>query len=133
MGRSHIVCTSCFWPFTIQKKNATLEKLEYRTVRPTTGAMIKTSGDKMYEDLGQETVKTRILFLSLCLLRKNHTNATRPLIRSCFPRKNLQNQVRTRQDKLINSYYYADFIQNEVFFQNYFFSKNDQTLGQNVI
>ena len=85
--------------------------------------MIRTSGDKMYKDLGWETIKTRILFLSLCLFRKIHTNATRPLIKSCLPSINLQKQVRTRQDKVINSYYYDDSIQNYVFFQNSFFPK----------
>ena len=77
----------------------------------------------MYKGLGWETIKTRILFLSLCLFRKIHTNATRPLIKSCLPSITLQKQVRTRQDEVINSYYYADFIQNYVFFQNSFFPK----------
>ena len=70
------------------------------------------SGDKMYKDLGWETIKTKILFLSLCLFRKLHTNATRPLVRICLPHINIQKQVRTRQHKPINSYIYADFIQN---------------------
>ena len=88
-----------------------------------TGAMIRTSGDKMYKDLRWETIKTRILFLSLCLCRKIHRNATRPLIKSCLTSINLQKQVRNRQDKVNNSYYYVDFIQNDVFFQNSFFPK----------
>ena len=59
----------------------------------------------------------------MCLFRKIHINATRPLIKSCLLQINLQKQVRTRQDKLINSYYYADFNQNDVFFRNSFFPK----------
>ena len=81
MVRSHIdYVLPVFGPSLSNKQIATLEKLQYRAARLTTGAMIRTSGDKMYKDLGWETIKTRILFLSLCLFRKVHTNATIPLI-----------------------------------------------------
>ena len=46
-----------------------------------------------------------------------------PLIRKCLPQTNLQKQVRTRQDKLVNSYYYNEFTEKEAFFQNSFFPK----------
>ena len=129
MVRSHIdYVLPVFGPSLSNKQIETLEKLQYRAARLTTGAMIRTSGDKMYKDLGWETIKTRILFLSLCLFRKIHTNATRPLIRRCLPQTNLQKQVRTRQDKLVNSYYYNEFTEKEAFFQISFFSKNYQTL-----
>ena len=124
MVRSHIdYVLPVFGPSLSNKQIETLEKLQYRAARLTTGAMIRTSGDKMYKDLGWETIKTRILFLSLCLFRKIHTNATRPLIRKCLPQTNLQKQVRTRQDKLVNSYYYNEFTEREAFFQNSFFPK----------
>ena len=101
MVRSHIdYVLPAFDPSLYNKQIATLEKFQYRAARLTTGAMIRTSGDKMYKDLGWETIKTRILFLSLSLFRKIHTNATRPLIKSCLPSINLQKQVRTRQDKV---------------------------------
>ena len=74
-----------FGPSLSNKQIATLEKLLYRAARLTTGGMIRTSDDKMYKDLGSETIKTRILILSLCLFRKIHSNATRPLIKSCLP------------------------------------------------
>ena len=124
MVRSHIDCVlPVFGPSLSNKQIATLEKLQYRAARLITGAMSRSSGDKIYKDLGWETITTRILFLSLWLFRKIHTNATRPIIKSCLPWMNLQKQVRTRQDKVVNSYCYAHSIQNDLFFQNSFFLK----------
>ena len=53
MVRSHIdYVLPVFGPSLSNKQIETLEKLQYRAARLTTGAMIRTIGDKMYKDLG---------------------------------------------------------------------------------
>ena len=61
MVRSHIdYVLPVFGTSQSNKQIATLEKLQYRAARLTTGAMIRTSDDNIYKDLGWETINPRI-------------------------------------------------------------------------
>ena len=103
MVRSHIdYVLPVFGPSLSNKQILQLEKLQCR-------AMIRINTDKLYKELGWESIRTRIYFLSICIFRKIHTLKTRPIIKSCLPPINQLRQVRTRLDKQINNNYYAEF------------------------
>ena len=61
-----------------------LEKLQYRAAKIVTGALHYTSRDKLYIELGWETIPERIKFLGLCIFHKVHIHETRPLLRKCL-------------------------------------------------
>jgi hypothetical protein len=64
---------------------AKLERIQYRAARLATGAMKCTSTAKLNEELGWESISTRIKHLSLNHFQKIVTNNTRPLIRELIP------------------------------------------------
>ena len=61
-----------------------LEQLQYRAAKLVTGALHFTSREKLNVELGWETIKKRIEFLSLTLFHKIHLRETRPLIKTCL-------------------------------------------------
>ena len=61
-----------------------LEQLQYRAAKLVTGALYFTSREKLNVELGWETIKKRIEFLSLTLFHKIHLRETRPLIKTCL-------------------------------------------------
>ena len=67
-----------------------LEQIQYRAGKLVTGALHLTSAEKINEELGWESIKTRIDFLGLTLFYKINYDATRPLIRSCLTSKILR-------------------------------------------
>ena len=92
-----------YGPALDQNQVAKLEKIQYFAARIATSTPKCSSTEKLYKDLGWETVSNRIKFLSISLFHKIHTNATRPLSRECLPPKNL-NPDQTRSAKT-----YLDF------------------------
>lgn len=64
---------------------AKLERIQYRAARLATGTLTSTSSAKLNEELGWETIATRIKHLSLNHFQKIVTNNTRPLIRELIP------------------------------------------------
>ena len=62
-----------------------------------------TSKEKIFKDLGWESIDQRITYLSLCLFQKIHIHDTRPLVRKCMPPLN-QHPSFTRSNKIYNAY-----------------------------
>jgi hypothetical protein len=82
---------------------AKLERIQYRAARLATGAMKSTSSAKLNEELGWESISTRIKHLSLNHFHKIITNNTRPLIRECIPPPNPRAEL-SRSNKIYDKY-----------------------------
>ena len=67
-----------------------LEKLQYRAAKVVTGALHYTSREKLYIELGWETITERLKFLGLCIFHKIHIQETRPLLRKCLTKLDLE-------------------------------------------
>ena len=66
---------------------ARLEQIQYKAGKLVSGALHLTSAEKLNNELGWESIKTRIDFLGLTLLFKIDREETRPLLRSCLTKK----------------------------------------------
>ena len=75
---------------------ARLENLQYKAAKIVTGAYHYTSKDKLNLELGWETIKARGDLLSVIFFQKNHLQETRPLIRACMPKLDLEKTCNTR-------------------------------------
>ena len=75
---------------------ARLERLQYRAAKLVTGTLHLTSKERLNQELGWESIKTRIDFLGLCLFQKIHAHETRPLIRSCLTKLDCDKKRVTR-------------------------------------
>ena len=79
-----------------QTELSRLENLQYRAAKIVTGALHYTSKDKLNVELGWETINERGNLLSLSLFQKIHLQETRPLIRNCMPKLNLDDPYKVR-------------------------------------
>ena len=110
-------CIQVFGPSLNSTQIDKLDKLQYRAARITTKAMKFTSKQKIFIDLGWESIEKRIEFLSLCLFHKIHIYETRPQIRECRPPINLYPNF-TRSNK-----FYSNYTEKNTDFCNSFFPK----------
>ena len=69
-----------------QNEMARLDNIQYRAAKIVTGAFHLTSREKLYSELGWETIKKRSDLLGLNMFHKIHKYETRPLIRTCMPK-----------------------------------------------
>ena len=72
-----------------QTEMSRLENIQYRAAKIVTGATHLSSRDKLYSELGWETIEKRADFLGLNIFHKIHLHETRPLIRSCMLKPDL--------------------------------------------
>ena len=79
-----------------QTELARLENLQYRAAKLFTGTFHYTSREKLNIELGWETIKKRSDILGLNIFHKIHSYETRPLITSCMPKLDLENEFNTR-------------------------------------
>ena len=75
---------------------ARLERLQYSAAKLVTGALHHTSREKLNNELGWESIKTRIDFLGLSMFHKIHLQETRPLVRSCLTKLDFEKKHLTR-------------------------------------
>ena len=75
---------------------ARLENLQYKAGKIVTGAYHFTSKDKLNLELGWETIKERGDLLSLNFFQKIHLQRTRPLIRACMQKLDIEKTCNTR-------------------------------------
>ena len=75
---------------------ARLENIQYRAGKVVTGALHYTSKEKLNLELGWETIMDRGNLLSLNMFHKIHLNETRPLIRKCMPKLDIDRTNFTR-------------------------------------
>ena len=96
-----------------------LEKIQYFAARIATSTPKCSSTDKLYKDLGWETITNRIKFLSISLFHKIHTNATRPLCRECLPPKNLHLDL-TRSSRVYHEFPYPRHVLEKTLDKSFF-------------
>ena len=70
---------------------AQLDNLQYRAAKLVTGAYHLTNREKLNLELGWESIQQRCDILCLNIFHKIHFHETRPLIRSCMPKPDLEN------------------------------------------
>ena len=61
-----------------------LEQIQYKAGKLVSGALHLSSTEKLNQELGWESIKTRIDFLGLSLFHKVALGETRPLLSSCL-------------------------------------------------
>ena len=64
-----------------------LEQIQYKAGKLVSGALHLTSAEKLNQELGWETIRTRVDFLGLSLFQKINLGETRPLLGSCLTGK----------------------------------------------
>ena len=74
-----------------QTEIARLGNVQYRAAKIVTGALHYTSKDKLDTELGWESIQKRADILGLNMFHKIHNYETRPLIRSCMPKLDIEN------------------------------------------
>ena len=97
---------------------ARLENLQYKAGKIVTGAYHFTSKDKLNLELGWETIKERGDLLSLNFFQKIHLQETRPLIRACMPKLDLEKTCNTRSKGGYIPFKYKGDKFNNSFFPN---------------
>ena len=79
-----------------QSQIGRLEDIQYRAGKIVTGALHFTSKEKLNLELGWESIFDRGNILSLNIFHKIHRHETRPLIRSCMPKPDIDKKYLTR-------------------------------------
>ena len=79
-----------------QTELARLENLQYTAAKIVTGAFSFTSKNKLNTELGWETIQRRCNILSLNIFHKIHRYETRPLIRHCMPKPDIEQKYLRR-------------------------------------
>ena len=79
-----------------QTELSRLEKLQYRAAKIVTGAFQFTSREKLNIELGWETIEKRADILGLNMFQKIHLHETRPMIRKCMPKLDIDRQHKIR-------------------------------------
>ena len=99
-----------------QTEMSRLENLQYRAAKIVTGAYHFTSREKLNIELGWESIQKRADILGLNMFHKIHRHETRPLIRNCMPKLDIDNthNIRSRGGYIPFKYYSAKF--NNSFF-----------------
>ena len=72
-----------------------LESIQYKAGKIVTGALQFTSKDKLNLELGWESIVERGNILSLNIFHKIHRYETRPLIKSCMPKLDIDKEHTT--------------------------------------
>ena len=73
-----------------------LEQLQYRAGKLVVGALNYTSKEKLYDELGWETIQKRIEYLGLSIFHKIHVGETRPLLKKCITKVDWENKQHLR-------------------------------------
>ena len=73
-----------------------LEQLQYRAGKLVVSALKYTSKEKLYDELGWETIQKRIEYLGLSIFHKIHVGETRPLLKKCITKVDWENKQHLR-------------------------------------
>ena len=95
-----------------------LENLQYRAGKIVSGALHYTSKEKLNLELGWESIIDRGNLLSLNIFHKIHRHETRPLIRTCMPKLDLDRQNFTQSKGGYIPFKYKNDKFNSSFFPN---------------
>ena len=81
-------CCQVWGPSLNETQISKIDKVQYRAAKIVSGAMYRTSSSALRNELGWESTKDRINYLSIIHFNKIQSNRTRPLIRTCLPPRN---------------------------------------------
>ena len=95
-----------------------LENIQYKAGKIVTGALHYTSKEKLNSELGWESIMDRGNILSLGIFHKIHRFETRPLIRSCMPKPDIEKKQITRSKGGYIPFPYQNKVFNSSFFPN---------------
>ena len=95
-----------------------LENIQYRAGKIVSGALHYTSKEKLNLELGWESLIDRGNLLSLNIFHKIHRHETRPLIRTCMPKLDIDRQNFTRSKGGYIPFKYKNDKFNSSFFPN---------------
>ena len=95
-----------------------MENIQYKAGKIVTGALHYTSKDKLNQELGWESIIVRGNILCLNIFHKIHRFETRPLIRSCMPKPDIEKRQMTRSKGGYIPFQYQNKIFNTSFFPN---------------
>ena len=84
--------TSCYKSLT-QLQIGRLENIQYRAGKIVTGALHFTSKYKLNLESGWESIMDRGDILSLNIFHKIHRHETRPLVRYCMPKPDIEKKT----------------------------------------
>ena len=94
------------------------ENIQYKAGKIVTGALHYTSKDKLNSELGWESIIDRGDILGLNIFHKIHRYETRPLIRSCMPKPDIEKKQITRSKGGYIPFQYQNKVFNSSFFPN---------------
>ena len=94
-----------------QTEISRLENIQYRAAKLVTGAYHYTSRAKLNIELGWESIEKRCDLLSLNMFQKIHLHETRPLIRNCMPKLDIERKhcLRSKGGYIPPKNYGSDF------------------------
>ena len=92
-----------------------LDKIQYSAAKLVTSTLHYTSRDKLFTELGWESIKQRADYLGLTLFHKIHCKLTRPLVTFCMP------ELLARPQNLRSDKVYKQFHATGIKYRNSFF------------
>ena len=101
-----------------QSQIGRIENIQYKAGKIVTGALHFTNKDKLNLELGWESIIDRGNILSLNFFHKIHRHKTRPLIKSCMPKSDIEKSQTTRLKGGYIPFKYEHKIFNTSFFPN---------------
>ena len=105
---------SVFYNSLSAKQKLSLDTIQYTAAKIVRGAFNCTSKERLYNELGWETIPSRAEFLGLSLFHKLVRNETSPLIRDCLPPRAINHET-LRSGGLINFPYKGLKLENSFF------------------
>ena len=88
-----------FYHTLTQLQTSKLDRIQYNAAKLVSSTLHYTSKEKLFSELGWESIKQRADFLGLTLFHKIHCNVTRPLIKHFMPEL-AERQYNLRTDKV---------------------------------
>ena len=110
------------------KEKARYEKIQYNAARLVTSTLKYTSKEKLFSELGWETMEKRAYILGICLFHKIVKGETRPLIKSLLPEYNTSNHHNLRNTKPLKPFPFKGVKYSKSFFP--FFTKKYNDLNK---
>jgi len=101
-----------------QSQIGRIENIQYKAGKIVTGALHFTNKDKLNLELGWENIIDRGNILSLNFFHKIHRHETRPLIKSCMPKSDIEKCHTTRSKGGYVPFKYENKSFNTSFFPN---------------
>ena len=108
------------------KEKARYDRIQYNAARLVSSTLKYTSKEKLFLELGWETIENRAYILGICMFHKIAKGETRPLLKSLLPKLNITNNYNLRNLRLFRPFPFKGVKYSKSFFP--YFTKNTTTL-----